>query len=145
MYSAALCEVLGQWGACRYTGLWSSFSSSPVGAFRPVNGGNWHSWPCLPGWLCKSQILCLPNLVSSFTLKFLIHLVLEGLHLVLCGSWPKQRQISIASSLFLALIQNFWKVAATRIVVQRSVFGGKQFRIASSGWGIIVLWPGGLG
>lgn len=56
-------------------------------------------------------------------------------------------KISIASSLFLLLIPNFGKVTATHMV-QRFVFGGKQFRIASSAWGIIVLcqetWVSGI-
>lgn len=54
-------------------------------------------------------------------------------------------KISNASSLFLLLIQNFGKVVATHIMVQRFGFGGIQFRVASSAWSIIVLWPGDLG
>lgn len=140
MYSAALWEVLV---GTQDFASWSCFSSSPVAPFRLVNGGNWHSWPCLPGWLCKSQILWLPSLVSSFTSKFLIHLVLERLHLLLCGSWPKQRlPMQVLSSSFC--IKTLEKLQP-HIMVQRFVFCGKQFRVASSAWGIIVLWLGDLG
>lgn len=90
-----------------------------------------------------------PNFVATKSC-FIIYMevldtTLERLHLLLCESWPKQRQIPIASSLFLLLIQSFGKVAATHIMVQSLGFGGKQIRIASSAWGIIVLWPGDLG
>lgn len=75
MDSAALCEVLGQWDDCRYTGFCIMVQLFIL-TCRTIQASEWWKLAllALPARLAVQK----PNFVltKSFFLKFLIHLVL---------------------------------------------------------------------